>query len=76
MAMNIAKAQSRQKENYDKRHTAKSNEIAQGSLVLLKTKIIIEWEVNQNQSTQALMKFFPYKEKDVQNSKISQQAKN
>ena len=35
MAMNIAKAQSRQK-NYDKRLTAKSNEIAQGSLVLLK----------------------------------------
>ena len=36
MAMNIAKARSRQKKNYNKRHTAKSNEIAQGSLVLLK----------------------------------------
>ena len=36
MAMNIAKAQSRQKKNYDKRHTTKSNEITQGSLVLLK----------------------------------------
>lgn len=36
MAMNIAKSQSRQKKNYDKRHTGKSSEIVEGSLVLLK----------------------------------------
>ena len=36
MAMNIAKSQIRQKRNYDKRHTGKSSEIVEGSLVLLK----------------------------------------
>lgn len=36
ITMNIAKAQNRQKKNYDARHTSKYNEIVEGSLVLLR----------------------------------------
>lgn len=36
ISMNIAKAQNRQKKNYDKRHASKYTDIVEGSLVLLK----------------------------------------
>ena len=36
ITMNIAKAQNRQKNNYDEKHTSKYNAIVEGSLVLLK----------------------------------------
>lgn len=36
ITLNIAKAQNRQKKNYDARHTSKYNEIVEGSLVLLR----------------------------------------